>query len=116
MDEKEIKKIVATYFGFTPSIKIGNKKIRITQGEDIDGDVNEVKKIRIRWEEHIGNLSGAARVSPLDIMKITGMEYSEENYRKAVEIMKGIAKREGVYFVEIVGEDKYLLINPRYKR
>ena len=113
MDEKEIKRVVATYFGFTPTVKEGKIKMSVYRGKEVEG--GEETKIKIRWEEHIGNLSGVARISPLDIMHELNMDMSEENYRRAVEIMKGIARRDNLYFVEIDG-DKYLLINPRYRR
>ena len=117
MDEKEIKKVVGEYFGMNPTSKLPKDlEIRITRGEDYEGDESEIKSIKIPWEEHIGNISGVARISPLDIMHYLHMKYSESNYRKAVNIMKGIAKVRGGYLVEVVGKNKYLLINPRYKR
>ncbi len=113
MKEGEIRKIVATYFGFTPSIKEEKIKMRILRGSEVDG--GEDTKVKVRWEEHIGNLSGVARISPMDIMHELKLDSGEKNYRRAVEIMKGIAKRDDLYFVEIEG-DRYLLINPRYRR
>ena len=107
MNKNEIKKIVAMYFGFTPKISANKLKINVLDGE-------EGEKIKIKWEEHIGNLSGIARVSPLDIMHDLHMENNKENYRKTVELMKTLAKENGIYLVEI--DDKYLLINSKYRR
>ena len=117
MEEKDIRRVVGEYFGINPTTKLPkNMEIKITRGEDYEGDESEIKGIKIPWEEHIGNISGVARISPLDIMYYLGMKHTESNYRKAVNIMKGIAKVKGGYLVEIVGKNKYLLINPRYKR
>ena len=113
MDVKEIRKVAASYFGFTPSIK-ESKKIKVYRGSEIEGGVEE--RIKIRWEEHIGNLSGVARITPLDIMHMLGLERSEENYRRAVEMMKGLAKKHDLYLVEIEKEGRYLLVNPKYRR
>lgn len=107
MDENEIRKIAAMYFGFTP--KLNEKKLKMRIVEPEDGE-----KIKIKWEEHIGNMSGVARVSPLDIMHDLKMENTEENYRKAVDIMKAMAGEKGIYLVEVEG--KYLLINSKFRR
>ncbi len=104
--EDEIKKIVAAYFGFKPTISSENLEINIIPGGK--------EKIRVKWEEHIGNLSGVARVSPLDIMYEMGWENNEENYSRAVEMLKSAAGNEGYYLVEVKG--KYLLINTKYRR
>ncbi len=116
MEKGEIKKVVMEYFGINPTTKVPkNLEIRITRGEDYRGD-EDVKKIKIPWESHIGNISGVARISPLDLIYYLNMDYTDENYRIAINMLKGLAKIYGGYFVEIVGKDKYLLINPRYKR
>ena len=109
MDEKMLKEIVAMYFGFTP--KINGKKIKISV---VPGEGEE--KMKIKWEEHIGNLSGVARVSPLDIMHDMDWENTDENYAKAVEIMKSVATEKGVYLVKVEKENRYLLINTKYRR
>jgi len=111
MNEKDIKGIVASYFGFTPSLKADKLNIEITHGKKIDAE-----KIKIRWEEHIGNMTGVARVSPLDIMHQLGLEPTKENEKKAVNIMKSIAHEQNLYFVEVLGKERYLLINPKYRR
>ena len=114
MEEREIRKIVAEYFGITPTVNLNKVKIKVYTAAELDAPAGEVK-VRIRWEEHIGNRSGVARISPLDIMYQLGMEFNDENYRKAVDIMKTLAKRQNLYFVEVEG-DRYLLINPKYRR
>ncbi len=117
MEAREIKKITMEYFGINPTTKVPkNMEFKITRGEDYEGDIEEIKKIKIPWEEHIGNLSGVARISPLDLMYYLKMSNSRENYEKAVNMLKGFAKIYGGYFVEVVGKNKYLLINPKFKR
>ncbi len=111
MNESEIKNIVVTYFGFTPTMNADKIEVTISKGEDTGEQA-----IKVKWEEHIGNTSGIARVSPLDIMHEMNLENNKENEKKAIEIMKATAKKEGIYFVEVVGKNKYLLINPKYRR
>ena len=112
MDEKELKSIAAIYFGFTPSTKVPkNVKIEILEPEY--GGSEEAKKIKIKWENHIGSESRVARITPLDIMHYLGMKNTKNNYSKAVAILLDLAALNNLPVVKV--GDEYLLINPKYK-
>ncbi len=112
MDEKELKSIAAIYFGFTLSTKVPkNVKIEILEPE-YEGS-EEAKKIKIKWENHIGSESRIARITPLDIMHYLGMKNTKNNYSKAVTILLDLAALNNLLVVK--AGDEYLLINPKYK-
>ena len=112
MDDKELKRIAAIYFGFTPSTKIPkNLKMEIIEPK-YSGN-KEAKKIKIKWENHIGSESKVARITPLDIMHYLGMKNTKDNYSKAVAILLDLAALNNLPVVKV--EDKYLLVNPRHR-
>lgn len=113
MDEKELKRIASLYFGLTPTPKIP-KNANFEILGDFEGNVDEARKLKIRWENHIGAESGVARLSPLDIMHYLDMKNTKENYMKAVGILKGLAKLYNLPILRI--GDRYLLINPQHRR
>ncbi len=110
MDEKELKKIVVKYFGLAPSQNLESLDIERVHGE------GDMQKVKIRWEEHIGNLSGMARISPLDILYELGWKNTEENIEKAVRIMINIAKKDSLPLVRVGAGSRYLMVNPKYSR
>jgi|GEM_PF-3320205 hypothetical protein len=115
MREKELKEIAAKYFGFTQTAKIPeNLEVEVIYPESLEGNEEYAKKVKIKWENHIGSSSGVARITPLDVMHYLHMKYTKENYEKAVEILKGIAKLNNLPIVRI--GDKYLLINSKHRR
>ncbi len=115
MRERDLKEIAAKYFGFTQAGKIpSNLDVEILYPDSIEGDVESAKKLKIRWENHIGAYTNVARLTPLDIMHYLHMKNTKDNYGKAVEILKGLAKMTKSPIVRI--GDKYLLINERHRR
>ena len=112
MDEKELKSIAAVYFGFTPSTKIPkNLNIEIIEPEHSGSE--EAKKIKIKWENHIGSESKVARITPLDIMYYLGMKNTKDNYNKAVAILMDLAALNNLPVVKI--DEKYLLVNSKHR-
>ncbi|NPA74938.1 MAG: hypothetical protein GXO25_02510 [Euryarchaeota archaeon] len=109
MSEEEIREVAAKYFGFGPAIKKDSVEIELIDPEDTG------ETVRIKWEEHIGALSGVARVSDRDIMHELGLECGDANKERAVRVMKSVAHRSKAYLVRVNGT-RYLLINPRYRR
>ena len=115
MRDRELKDIAAKYFGFTQGGKIpSNLDVEILHPDSLDGDVEAAKKLRIKWENHIGSHTNVARLTPLDIMHYLHMKNTRENYTKAVKILKGLARINKSPIVRI--GDKYLLINERHRR
>lgn len=115
MRMEEIEKIVATYFGFTRAERLPKDiKIEIVDVED-SLEVEELNKLQIKWDNHIGGETKVARLTPLDILHYLNLENNTYNYKKAVDILKCLAKKNKGVVVVKVGE-KYLLINPRYRR
>ncbi len=110
MNKKELKEVFAAYYGLGSSMRGEKVKIEIVDVEDA-GEAS----IKIPWEEHIGNISGVARISPFDIIYYERMKINDENIRKAIEIMKGLAKKNNLYLTKDSSE-RYLLINPKYRR
>ncbi len=111
MNKKQLKDVFASYYGIGSSGRGENARIEMVDVSDVDDKVD----IRIPWEEHIGNLSGVARISPRDVLFYAKLPLNEKNIEKAVEIMKKLAKKYDLYLVK---DDKgrYLLINPNYRR
>ncbi len=115
MRGRELKEIAAKYFGFTQSGRIpANLDVEILHPDSMEGNVEEAKRIKVKWENHIGAYSNVARLSALDIMHYLHMKHTKDNYSKAVEILKGLAKIYNLPIVRI--EDKYLLINEKHRR
>ena len=110
MNKKELKGIFVSYYGLGASTKGDKVKIEFVPVEDA-----KEEDLKIPWEEHIGNISGVARISPWDILYHKKMNVTEENIEKAIEIMRGLAKKHNLYLVKD-SEGRYLLINPRYRR
>ncbi len=113
MDERELKRIAALYFGLTPTPKIP-KNVDFEVLRDFEGDIESAKKLKIRWENHMGAETGVARLSPMDIMHYLGMKNTGENYRRAVDILKGLAKLHNLPLLRV--GDRYLLVNPEHRR
>ena len=114
MRMEEIEKIVVTYFGFTPAQRLPKDiKIEIVDVEDVL-EAEELNKLQIKWDNHIGGETKVARLTPLDILHYLNLENNTSNYKKAVDILKYLAKKNKGVVVK-VGE-RYLLINPRYRR
>ena len=112
MDEKELKSIAAIYFGSTPSTRIPkNLNIEILEPEYKGSE--EAKKIKIKWENHIGSETKVARITPLDIMHYLGMKNTKDNYNRAVKILLDLAALNNLPVVKI--DDKYLLVNPKHR-
>ncbi len=109
IDDEELKQIAATYFGLSQSIRPSGIEIRRIAPEKCED------KLKIPWEEHIGAVTGIARVSAMDILHLAGLECSQENYNEALRLMKCVAHRDSAILIEINGE-KHLLVNPRYRR
>ena len=110
MNKKELKEIFASYYGLGSSTRGDKVRIEIVPVEDASEE-----DLKIPWEEHIGNISGVARISPWDVLYHKKMKATEENLKKAIEIMRGLAKRDNLYLVKDSG-GRYLLINPKYRR
>ncbi|OYT60254.1 hypothetical protein B6U71_01175 [Euryarchaeota archaeon ex4484_178] len=69
MKEKELKEIAANYFGFTQTVRLPeNLDVEVIYPDSLEADVEAAKKIKIKWENHIGSKSGVSRITPLDIM------------------------------------------------
>ncbi len=115
MNKEDIEKIVASFFGLTPSKKIP-KDVKLTIYKPEDIECLEKIDIKIKWENHIGPETNVARLTPLDVLIYKNMKYTKENYAKAVEMLKCIAKNTKSYIVKLEPDDKYLLINPRHRR
>jgi len=114
LEEKELENIVATYFGLTPSRKL-SKDVKIERVEVRDAEeIEEAKKLRIKWDNHIGSETKVGRITPLDILHYLKMSYTSQNYGKAVKILKYIAKRDDLPLFKV--GDEYLLINPKRRR
>ena len=110
MNKKELKEIFASYYGLGSSTKGDKVKIEIVPVDDAE-EVN----IKIPWEEHIGNISGVARISPLDILYYAKMKITKDSIEKAIEIMRGLGKKYNLYLIKD-SMGRYLLINPKYRR
>ncbi len=111
LSKEEIEKLVAIFFGFTPASRLPkDAQVKIVDvGDAIE--MEEAKKLKIRWDNHIGGETKIARLTPLDILHYLGWKNTRENYEKAVEIMKYLAKKNSLILVKI--GDRYLLLNPR---
>jgi len=115
MKERDLKEIAANYFGFTQTARLPeNLDVEIIYPDSLEVDIEAAKKIKIKWENHIGSRSSVSRITPLDIMHDLHMKYTKENYAKALDILKGIAKLNNLPIVRI--GDKYLLINSKHRR
>ncbi len=114
MDKREIERIVATYFGFTPAQRLPRDvTVEVVDVDDAEhsGEMEELKKLKIKWDNHIGAETKVARLTPLDILHYLHLEPSDENYDRAVNILKALAKKNNLTLVK-AGE-RYLLINWR---
>ncbi len=113
MKENDLRRIAGLYFGLVPTPKIpSNADFEIIYPEDIS-DAEETN-LHVKWANHIGAESGVARITPLDVMHYLDFKYTKDNYERAVKILKGIARREGLPLIRL-GE-RYLLVNPKHRR